>query len=390
MRILLTGARAPCTLELARAFSRAGHEVYTADCLVNVLCRHSRSVKKHLVVPAPQFDCNQFARVLTDHLVKYNIDLLIPTCEEVLYIAKVRALLPSTCDVFVDTLEKLERLHNKAAFIELCKQENLSHPKSLVAKSSKDLEKFLRHSNPAIIKPIYSRFGCKNRILTHANEIKNLTITPGNPYLIQEFIKGREYATYTIAKQGKMCAHVTYICDYKYQNGVGVSFQSVTHNKLRKLIEKFVKSQSFTGQLAFDAIEDHSGVLHFLECNPRATSGTHLIPHSDLSAAFMSFKSRKKISQNKPRAQLSLMMLPALLKCRTLSQATQWFRNFISTSDVIFDAQDLKPFFLQALPYLDMTRLAKRQDVSLQEACTFGIEWNATQTNLKPVAHMKP
>ena len=48
-RILLTGARAPVTLDLVRHFHRAGHEVYVADSIYLPLARLSCKMKEAIL-----------------------------------------------------------------------------------------------------------------------------------------------------------------------------------------------------------------------------------------------------------------------------------------------------------------------------------------------------
>jgi short-subunit dehydrogenase involved in D-alanine esterification of teichoic acids len=58
--ILLTGGRAPVTLDLARAFHRAGHTVFMAESLRGHLSQPSNAVKAHFVVPAPRQELRRF------------------------------------------------------------------------------------------------------------------------------------------------------------------------------------------------------------------------------------------------------------------------------------------------------------------------------------------
>ena len=50
--ILLTGGRAPATLELARAFHRAGHTVFMAESLRGHLSQPSNAITKQFCCPA--------------------------------------------------------------------------------------------------------------------------------------------------------------------------------------------------------------------------------------------------------------------------------------------------------------------------------------------------
>jgi hypothetical protein len=54
MRVLLTGARAPATLELARICARAGHVVHVADTHRWHICRGFRLITGVHRIPSPR------------------------------------------------------------------------------------------------------------------------------------------------------------------------------------------------------------------------------------------------------------------------------------------------------------------------------------------------
>lgn len=80
--ILLTGARAPVTLELCRAFAQQGHRVFLADMNLFPIARWSRFVEQYLRIPAPVQEFDAFKQALKELIKRYRIDHLIPTCEE--------------------------------------------------------------------------------------------------------------------------------------------------------------------------------------------------------------------------------------------------------------------------------------------------------------------
>ena len=92
-KFLITGARAPVALELARNLSKDGHTVYIADSLRFPLARCSNFVKKIFRIAAPRLSLSQFKNDLQKIIKDYNIDLLIPTCEEVFYISAIKSSL---------------------------------------------------------------------------------------------------------------------------------------------------------------------------------------------------------------------------------------------------------------------------------------------------------
>jgi len=86
-RVLITGARAPVALHLARLFADAGYEVVAADTLRAPLARASRHVARYHRLAAPAENPAGFAAALGDVIAAEQPDLVIPTCEEIFYLA---------------------------------------------------------------------------------------------------------------------------------------------------------------------------------------------------------------------------------------------------------------------------------------------------------------
>lgn len=116
-RILITGGRAPVALELARLLHRAGHTVYAAESLEHYLCRSSNAVEGTAGLPAPRQHTQAFLAELQRLVVQWRIDLLIPTCEEIFYVAQGLEQLRPHCRVLCPELAVLHRLHHKGEFI---------------------------------------------------------------------------------------------------------------------------------------------------------------------------------------------------------------------------------------------------------------------------------
>ena len=113
MRILVTTARAPAALELARHLNRAGHEILLADCRVFSIARYSRYTKKYFRICSPRENAEQFRSDLCDIIRRESVDLLIPVFEETLHIAAEIEQFRKLTRVFCDDIDKLTTLHNK-------------------------------------------------------------------------------------------------------------------------------------------------------------------------------------------------------------------------------------------------------------------------------------
>lgn len=247
--MLLTGGRAPVTLDLARMLHRAGHRVYVAESAVRHLTRLSRAVEQCAVVPSPRHDTRAYLAELERLAQDWQIDLLIPMCEEVFYVAQGADRLRAYCRVLVTTLEQLHELHHKYDFIQLAGSLGLSVPDTRLIHSRQEwmeAQSVLGKVGDWVWKPVYSRFAAKVRMPTLMNdEARAGTDQEGNvsekkrrhfrndppdevalssisPWVAQAYIPGQMLCTYSIAHEGQLVAHATY--DSRYRTGsVGAS-----------------------------------------------------------------------------------------------------------------------------------------------------------------------
>ena len=113
-RILITGARAPVSIDLSRRFHAAGHEVFLCDSIRFPIGRSTSKQHSSFRVPSPRYDTAGFIFEVNRIIDEHQIDLVIPTSEECFYLAAHRAELHCPC--LVESLPLLESLHNKFTF----------------------------------------------------------------------------------------------------------------------------------------------------------------------------------------------------------------------------------------------------------------------------------
>ena len=91
MRVLILGGRAPVALDHARRFASQGWTAFIGDSLPARLSGWSRSVTRTFRLPPPRDALSAFATELNAIIQRERIDLLLPTCEEVFFVSRVRA-----------------------------------------------------------------------------------------------------------------------------------------------------------------------------------------------------------------------------------------------------------------------------------------------------------
>ena len=377
--LLLTGGRAPAALELARVFHRAGHTVFLAESVPWPLARPSRAVRRTFRVPAPNQDPAGFVRALLAVIRAERIDLLVPTCEELFFVAQGRAALAAACQVLAEPLETLRPLHDKWLFAQRAQAHGLLVPETRRVQSAAELRAALREPGEWVLKPAYSRFAARTLLPPHrARALAQVAPTPGAPWVVQRLVRGRQVCTYSLAHHGRLLAHTAYPAAFTAGQGAAIVFEHIDHPAARAWVERFVSAEAFSGQIAFDFIETEAGALYALECNPRATSGVHLLArHADFAAAFFTPPAATLTPPpGRPAMLAAAMWLYALPAVRSWPQLRAWAQTMLTARDVIFDWRDPLPALLQGLGVAHFLAWSRRHHISALEASTYDIEWN--------------
>lgn len=389
--VLLTGGRAPVTLDLARMLRRAGYRVYVAESASRHLCRLSGAVEQCFVVPSPRHETAAYLSELERIIRASQIDLLLPMCEEVFYIAQGAERLRPYCHVLVSPLEQLHKLHHKFHFIQLAQSMGLAVPDTRLVRSREEwiqTQSVLETEGKWVWKPVYSRFAARVRMPGSRNlPPSEAEISSALPWVAQAYVSGRALCTYSVVHEGNMVAHTTY--DSRYRTGsVGASvyFEHVEHEGTYEWVQQFVEATGFSGQIGFDFIEGPEGRVVAIECNPRATSGIHLFyPGDELVRAITTPESLVKegilmTPKQHSRAMLMLPMLGSgLQQIGRPDQWRAWMAAWRGTRDVVHLQKDRRPMLEQAAVVLSAWRLARKYKLSLTEALTHDIEWNGEQ-----------
>ncbi len=366
--MLLTGARTAIALEVARALHRDGHRVFTAESFRRYVAAYSNCVEATFSVPPPRLQPDAFIDALATLIDAHGITRLIPTGEEALWVARGRAHLENRCDVFCDRIEVLDALHDKQRFQELAAAVGPVPQTWLPANDAHLAELRARHG-PLVLKEIYSRFGQGIRIIDHEPP----RVPPGR-WIAQQRITGRELCGFVIARRGVIAAQVVYLPRYRMELGPAFYFEPIEHRAAEEWMRAFVAHNALSGCFGFDFIE-RDGTLYPLECNPRMTSGVHLLPGVAMSAALLG---RAAISAP-PRtaAMWAVAMLGvALPRTRSLAELRAWTCAFGDARDVFRDRNDPRPARHLLSSQRHLRTIARQQHISLREAATFYTRWD--------------
>lgn len=377
--ILVTGGRAPVTLDLGRLLKNHNHgKLIVADSLKYFLSQASAVFSEKYSIRPPNPNSQNFADDLIAIIKKENIDFLIPTCEEVFFISKHKDAISRHCTVFCDDLAKMLKLHHKSTFIEQAEDCTVSLPQTFTVNSQREIEKFLPKSHDWVFKPAYSRFA-ENALLRPNREVlRHLNFNPKNPWVAQEFIDGTELCSYSIAINGKITAHQTYIPQYKVGLGAGMYFEICANKKIDNFVKNFVEKHNYTGHIGFDFIQKNNDQMYVIECNPRATSGIHFIDKDfDILQALTTENSKAYVSKNdKPPLMIGSAFIFIGLSKYFFKKPLKYISAWIRASDVTGTVRDWKPLFFQYFVFLHLMYQSLKTGKTLQECSSVDVEWN--------------
>ncbi len=389
MRILLTSSRAPVTLHLIRVLAQAGHTVYATDTFTPTLGSHSRYLKRHYTTPPPRYAPAAFAAALLRIIRSHQIEMLIPTSEEIFYIARYHELLGAATYVYSEPLHVLNGWHHKAFFQRRAATLGLPTPRSVLLHSRADLEASLPDFPRYLLKPVYSRFG--TRIITNtapqrtSEALAACQPSVQDPWILQEYVSGEPLCSYSTLHYGRITAHCAYTIPHRYGNSSsGTAFVSVDGEETFAIVQKLGAAIQFTGQLSFDYIRTAEGQLLLLECNPRATSGLHLIAPHYLVGGLLNPHQAAWIEPAGQQAQLAPLVILGslgylrrnLLRPRGWHAAWRTLAEARRVPDIIYSRTDRRPALMQLLVWRRFARRARQFNLSLLQATTDEIEWN--------------
>lgn len=375
MRVLLTSTRAPVTLELARAFAREGHAVIGADTFPATIGAWSKAVERHCVVPSPRFERAAFIDELASIAKREHVDLIVPTCEEVFAVGYGRDRLERATRVLVAELATLTTLHDKWSFTKLAESLGIRVPESALATSSEELREACGRFGRWIAKPVYSRFA--TRIVSNAegfprSKAGDVRPSSAEPWIVQRFVDGDAECSYSIVHDGRIAAHAAYATPVRHGAGSGVRFTSVDGGPTLEAAAAIARNAGFTGSLSFDFIRGEDG-LTLLECNPRVTSGVHLMGEAELVRALADPAAPLDVV---PAGRTRQLLLPAMA---SLASSLRGWGSAVAAfrfGDVIMRPGDPGAALAQVPMTWHFLRVARRERLSLAAATTHDIEWN--------------
>ncbi len=294
--VLITGGKMTKALQLARSFSTAGHRVVLAEQAKYRFTGHrfSRSVDRFRTVPKP--DAPGYAAELARIVREEGVDVYVPVCSPLAsrYDALAKEALGGLCEVVHPDPDTVRRLDDKHEFARLAASLGLDVPDTHRITDPQQVVDFDFAGAPAatyILKSI--AYDPVHRLdLTPlprptseqtAAFARSLPISADNPWILQEFVAGREYCTHSTVRNGR-----TQLWCCCASSPFQVNYAMVEHPAIEAWAERFTSAIGVTGQVSFDFIETDEGRVVAIECNPRTHSAITLFGgHPGVAAAYL-------------------------------------------------------------------------------------------------------
>lgn len=318
MRVLITSSRNTFALDLVRKLGSVGHTVFASDTYDGAVGSHSRFLAGHLVTPSPRFETDAFIETVSAYVRAHDIDLIIPTFEDVFYLAARVADLPEGVELFAGSFSDLARLHDKASFQRLAQEAGVPIPETVVVTSPEELRTAIESFPRYFARAAFSRGGVG--LLTNTGPlagkvpIEDCVPTPEQPWLVQPFVDGPMVCTYSVVVDGRVTAHTTYKAGEQWAHSTAIAFIAVDSTDTLRFTQQIIETldPTFTGQLSFDFVDhgtDGTSDYKIIECNPRPTNGVILLGADDVSRAIEGAVDRTVVAVPGTERQITLAVL---------------------------------------------------------------------------------
>lgn len=332
--ILITGARAPVAQDLARACRAAGYDVHLADSAPAYAAHALRPRFPVHRLPSPRHAFGAFREAMRSVLQTIGARMIVPTCEEVFWLAEAAARDGYSDRLFAPPPTLLRTLHSKALFPAFAAELGIAVPKTQVLAEPVDPSGLAL--DELVLKPEYSRFATHTVVAPTNEQIARIRPSPERRWVLQQRIRGHEYCSWAAARNGRITAFAAYCPRRRQGQAAAFQFEAVTVPALRKIAERIAGAVDMTGHLSFDVIVDESGTAYPIECNPRAVSGLHLFDACPgLARAILTGEPVPEPPQGRMRhlgPAMVLLGLPQALRHQCLNE---WRADWKASRDVI-------------------------------------------------------
>jgi len=281
--VLITGARAPVAQDLARAYRAAGYRVHLADSAPSHAARALRPAFAVHRLPPLRHDFAAFRTAMRGLIDTTAATHVLPTCEEVFWLAEAAARDGWSDRLIAPPLPLLRTLHSKWDFNRFAADLGIAVPATHLIDHPVTPEALPFALADCVLKPEFSRFATHTRIAPTPRQLARIRPGPDHRWVVQRRLRGEEVCSWAMLDRGQVTAFAAYRPRWRQGRAAAFQIEAIAAPEVRAITQVIGAATGMTGHLSLDLIRDAAGVPHPIECNPRAVSGLHLF---DASADF--------------------------------------------------------------------------------------------------------
>ena len=357
--ILVSGGKMTKALQLARSFHQAGHRVILVESEKYRLTGHrfSRAVDRFYTVPKPQSPA--YTNALLDIVRRENVDVYVPVCSPIASVHDSLAIpvLSEFCDVMHVGPDQIARLDDKYRFAQIAARHGLAVPKTYLITDPEDVVRFdFSTERRSYIMKSIAYDSVRRLDLTRlpaptpeetAAFVRSLPISEANPWIMQEFIPGREYCTHGTFRSGELRVHCC--CE---SSAFQINYRNVEKPAIEAWIRSFGAALALTGQASFDFIEaSDDGTVYAIECNPRTHSAiTMFYDDPRVSAAYLTRTPQSGPIRPRKTSRPTYWLYHEIWRLFSQERSPRAILDRLKTiaqgKDAVFDWRDPLPFLM--------------------------------------------
>lgn len=378
MRVLVTGSRMPFALAIIRNLAEEGHQVLASDAWEVAPGSHSRYVTEHFVTGSPRDATEDFVADVERIVTENDVDAVVPAFEEVFYLSTQWGRLAQVTTPFFSTFATLLPLHDKESFERFATSLGLPMAKTVIAHSGDELAEALDRFPQYFARAAFSRGGVA--LLTNAGPLAGKVPfdachpTEANPWLVQEFVEGETFCTYSTVHEGRVTAHCAYAIPRQWHHSTGIQFRAIDGAPTLEIVEEIAARTSYTGQVSFDFIDSPDGP-YLVECNPRATDGALLMSSPQIARGLLEPGAECQTVPAGEEIQLDLAVFGGIL-ADGLGGAPATFRDLLHIRGSDRGWHDALPNLYSFLALVRSERLKHAEHAELFVAMAGDLSWD--------------
>ena len=353
--VLLSGGKMTKALALARAFHGAGHRVVLVESAKYRFTGHrfSRAVDAFHVVPRPEDP--GYVSAMRAVVRAEGVDVYVPVSSPAAshHDALVHDALRGECEVLHGDAATIDALDDKAAFSELAaslgldvpEAHRITHPDQILAVGAPRAGgHFVLKSIPydpvhrLDLTPLPRPTPEETRAFLAGRDISE-----EHPWVLQEFVSGREHCTHSTVRDGRVRVHCS--CE---SSAYQLNYEQVDVAEIDAWVRTFVAGLGLTGQCSIDFIRsDADGRVLAIECNPRTHSAiTMFYDHPDLARAYLEDDDLPEVRPTATSRPMYWLYQELWRLLRHPTTAGDRIRTIARGKDAIFAWEDPLPFLL--------------------------------------------